>query len=204
MADHHLNPPDHDPGEHPLLTHELALLARQLPTDVVDELADGLHQTYRHHLTRTRDPDLAATAAVAEFGDAHTLARAFTDESPGRRTSRVLLATGPLVGACWAVAFITGQAWTWPVPGLARAGVAATLVATILVIARLALGRVRYRSLQTVAAAASALVLGIDATMILAVVTVAPTPTAPLGLAYTVSACRLVLTGRRLPVLLHA
>jgi hypothetical protein len=203
MADHHLNPPGSS-ADHPLIAHQVNLLARELPADLVDELADGLHQTYRHHLSHTGDPDLAATAAVTEFGDAPTVTRAFTEQSPGRRTAQTLLVTGPLVGACWAAAFITGRAWTWPVPGPARLAVATALILTIAVIARLALGRVRYRPLHRAAAAASALVLTIDITMIVLVITVAPTITAPLGLACALSASRLALTGRRLPTLLRA
>lgn len=208
MADHPLNPPGPDVGPsgsagHPLLAVQLSALARQLPADVVEELADGLHRTYRHHLSRTGDPDRAARAAVAEFGDAVTLARAFADQSPGRGTARVLLATGPLVGACWAAALVTGHAWAWAVPGLVKAGFAGALIATIAVLARLTFGQPSYRTLNRAAAAASVLVITVDTAMIVLALAVAPAATVPLGLASALSASRLVLTSRRLPALLR-
>jgi hypothetical protein len=43
----------------------------------------------------------------------------FTRQAPGRRAARLLLATGPLVGACWAAALTSGRAWTWPVSAIA-------------------------------------------------------------------------------------
>jgi len=43
-------------------------------------------------------PDAAARAAVAEVGEPALVAGAFTRASPARRTARLLLMTGPMVG----------------------------------------------------------------------------------------------------------
>ena len=47
----------------------LAALAVNLPGRIVEELADGLDETYRGYLGRGLAPDVAARAAVAEFGE---------------------------------------------------------------------------------------------------------------------------------------
>jgi len=48
--------------------------------------------------------------------DPQVIIAAFTQLSPARGAARRLLATGPLAGACWGTALITGRAWTWPIP----------------------------------------------------------------------------------------
>lgn len=106
-------------------------LARRLPDSIVDELIDGLEQTYLHHLGAGLIPDAAAREALAEFGDLHTLTDLFAAEATARRAARWLLATGPLVGGCWATLLITARAWDWPVPALARAGFGLLLCAVI-------------------------------------------------------------------------
>src|SRR5438034_11542709 len=103
-----------------LISGYLDALAGQLPGPVVEELADGLEETYRRHLGLGLTPGTAARAAVAEFGDPDLIAAEFTRAHPARRAARRLLAAGPVVGACWAVALLTGRAWTWPVPAAAR------------------------------------------------------------------------------------
>jgi hypothetical protein len=99
-----------------LISGYLDALAGQLPGPVVEELADGLEETYRRHLGPGLTSEAAAQAAVTEFGDADLIAAAFTRTHPARRAARRLLAAGPVVGACWAVALVTGRAWTWLVP----------------------------------------------------------------------------------------
>ena len=96
-----------------LISGYLDALASQLPGPVVEELAGGLEDTYRRHLGLASE---AARAAVAEFGDPGLIAAEFARAHPARRAARRLLAAGPVVGACWAVALVTGRAWTWPVP----------------------------------------------------------------------------------------
>jgi len=99
-----------------LISGYLDALAGQLPGPVVEELAGGLEDTYRRHLGLGLASEAAARAAVAEFGDPGLIAAEFARAHPARRAARRLLAAGPVVGACWAVALVTGRAWTWPVP----------------------------------------------------------------------------------------
>lgn len=112
-----------------------ASLARRLPDSVVEELSDGLEQTYRRHLDAGFSPDAAAREAVAEFGDPHTLADLFASASPARQAARLLLATGPLVGGCWATLLVFGRAWEWPVPTIGRAGFGLLLCSVIALLA---------------------------------------------------------------------
>ena len=102
-----------EPG---LIRDYLAALSAELPAPVVVELAGGLEQTHRHYLGQGLDPDAAARAAVAEFGEPQVVVAAFTSTSPARRAARKLLAIGPVVGACWGAALVINRAWAWPVP----------------------------------------------------------------------------------------
>jgi hypothetical protein len=110
-----------------------------LPADVLDELTDGLIETYDRLRDRGLAPDDAARAALADFGALHDIVEAFADITPGRRAARMLLATGPLAGTCWALALLTGHAWRWPVPltgHLAFAALMLMIVATLVTAAR--------------------------------------------------------------------
>jgi hypothetical protein len=100
----------------PLITGYIAGLRRSLPAALADEAADGLTEAYEHHLAAGTADQEAAQAALAEFGDLPTVIAEFTRQSPARRAARLLLATGPAVGTCWAAAVIAGRAWTWPPP----------------------------------------------------------------------------------------
>ncbi|MCI0690300.1 MAG: hypothetical protein L0Y54_24135, partial [Sporichthyaceae bacterium] len=106
-------------ASHQLIDAYLAELGARLPADTIDELADGLTETWQHHLRLGINPDQAARAAIAEFGTTQQINDAFVASAPGRRTARMLLATGPLAGICWGTSLITAKAWTWPIP---RAG----------------------------------------------------------------------------------
>jgi hypothetical protein len=103
-----------------LIDGYLAELSADLPGRIVEELADGLDETYRRYLGQGLAQDAAARAAAAEFGEPRVVMAAFTDASRGRRTARRLLAVGPGVGTCWAIVLITARAWQWPVPMVAR------------------------------------------------------------------------------------
>jgi hypothetical protein len=84
-------------------------------------------------------PEEAAAAAMAEFGDPELIAAEFARAHPARRAARWLLAAGPVVGLCWAVALVTGRAWTWPVPmavGIAPGLALVAVVALLAVAAR--------------------------------------------------------------------
>lgn len=64
---------------HHLIDAQLTVLATRLPAQAVEELADGLLEAYEARLADA-DPDVAARAAIAEFGDADTI-------RPGSRSS---------------------------------------------------------------------------------------------------------------------
>ena len=73
-----------------LISSYLAVLAAELPASIVEELADGLAETYRSHLRQDLAPDHAAQAAVAEFGDPHVIVAEFARVNPSRRAARLL------------------------------------------------------------------------------------------------------------------
>jgi hypothetical protein len=52
-----------------------------------------------------------------------------------RAAARLLLATGPVVGACWAAALILIRAWAWPVPAVARLSFGTVLLLAVLALA---------------------------------------------------------------------
>jgi hypothetical protein len=83
-----------------LIDDYLAGLRRRLPAPIAEEAAAGLLETYEHHLASDAGDQEAARAALAEFGDLTTVAGEFTRQAPGRRAARLLLATGPVAGAC--------------------------------------------------------------------------------------------------------
>jgi hypothetical protein len=58
---------------HPLIAAELEALAQRLPSQAVEELADGLAEAYEYQLHEHGDPAAAARAAIAAFGDADTV-----------------------------------------------------------------------------------------------------------------------------------
>lgn len=183
-----------EPG---LITRYQAELAAQLPAQIVDELADGLCETYQHYLGQGLAADAAAEAAIAEFGEPQLILAAFTRDSPARRAARRLLATGPAVGGCWAAALITGRAWTWPSPVEARTVFAATLITAVGLLTAAALGR-RYRTVRRATAAGCAAAAALDTAMLVFVTLAVPAITWPLILAATVSAARIALTSTTL------
>ncbi len=115
-------------ASHALIDAHLAALRRRLPSAAVDELADGLIETYDQRLRDGLDADSAAATAVTEFGSVDEVSEAFGRHSPGHRAAVSLLTTGPIVGGCWVASFIAWRAWTWPHAGTA----ALTFVAGLL------------------------------------------------------------------------
>ena len=145
---------------------------RALPAEVVDELADGLLETYDRYRTLGHPPDDAARAAITEFGTAQQIVAAFDQTTPGRRTSRLLLATGPLVGACWGTALVTARVWTWPIPAWAPPALGATLLTVIVLLLRASRAPwVRARRAASVGVGGLTL---LDTVMIVSAVTAAP------------------------------
>ena len=141
-----------------------ATLARRLPAAILDELADGLEQTYHRYLDGGLDPDAAARAAVEEFGDPDALADLFAADAPARRTARLLLGTGPLVGGCWAALLIAVRAWDWPVPAIGDAG-AALVLATVIALLAIAASTGSYRRAQHTATLACLGLIALDSTL---------------------------------------
>ena len=184
-----------------LISDYLAALSAQLPAPVVEELADGLDQTRQHYLDQGLDPDAATGAALAEFGPPQVIVAAFTRVSPARRTARGLLATGPVVGACWAAALLTSRAWTWPVPIAGRVLFGLVLVSIIGLLATAAFGS-KYRSVGRAGAAGCVGITAFDAAMLITVTLALPAVIGPVTLAMAASAARLIFTARALrPVL---
>ena len=188
-------------AEPSLITGYLAELSAQLPAPVVEELADGLDQTLRHHLGQGLDTTAAAEAAITEFGQPQVILAAFTRTSPARRAARRLLATGPIVACCWAAELITSRAWRWPVPVEPRIMFGVTLITVTGLLAAAALGG-NYRSVSRAGTAGCIGIAALDSTMLIAMPLAVPAVAWPLILAATASAVRLAITARTLrPVL---
>jgi fatty acid desaturase len=174
-----------------LIDGYLAALSADLPQPIVEELADGLEETCRRYIGQGLDPDAAARAAVAEFGEPRVIVAAFTRASRGRSTARRLLAAGPVVAVCWAIVLITARAWQWPVPVAGRVLFGVTLITVIGLLATAAVGR-RYRSVCRTAAAGCVGIAILDVVMIGTVLIIAPVLVWPVVLAVAVSAGRSV------------
>jgi len=183
-----------------LISDYLATLSAHLPPQLVEELADGLDQTYRHYVQQGLADDAAAEAAMAEFGEPQMIVSAFARTSPARHAARRLLATGPVVGACWAAALVTGRAWAWPVPTGARIGFGVALITVISLLASAALGS-RYRTIGRAGTAGCAGIAALDTAMLIFVTVTVPAMAWPLTLALTVSAARIIFTTRTLSLM---
>jgi hypothetical protein len=189
-------------AEHHLIEDYVTTLRGRLPADAVDELADGLTETYRHHLSRGHDPDRAAQVAIDEFGAPDLILTAFVRQAPGRQAALTMLFTGPVVGGCWAATLIAGRAWTWPVPPTVKVTAGAILLAVISTLVVAATSRRSYRR-TSVSAIAGLGLIALDLTMLTAVLLLAAVPLVwPMILAIPASATRVVLTTRTLTRLL--
>ena len=147
---------------HALIRAQLDRLRDQLPPDLVDELADGLEETYTARLAVLQDPDQAARAAIEDFGDAPTILRAAWRQSPARRHAILLLATGPIAAAAWAPTLLIQQAWQWPIPAPLRWVAAAGLVVTGALVVAVLAGRVPYRRRRPTLVAGTVALLALD------------------------------------------
>jgi hypothetical protein len=182
----------------PLITGYVSGLHRQLPAALAEEAAAGLLEAYEYHLASGADEDDAGHAAIAEFGDLALVVDEFTRQAPGRRAARLLLATGPVAGSCWAAALILGRAWTWPVPAAVRLGGGAALLLAVAGLAVAATSRHSYQRIR-LACAACVVILVLDATAVTAVLLAGPVLTRALSLAAAVSLGRIAFTVRMLP-----
>jgi hypothetical protein len=189
-------------ADHELIQAHLAELARRLPADAVDELADGLAETYRHHLATGADPHSAARRALTEFGTPDQITAAFTALSPGRGAARTLLMTGPPVGAVWAIALVTGHAWQWPIPTPARLAIGLLMLSATCALIIGATGRARYAHTRTAVLAGGIGLIALDAAALTGLALAAPTMAWPLALAASASLTRIAMTARTLPPVL--
>jgi hypothetical protein len=180
-----------------LIDAYLARLSAQLPAPIVAELADGLDQTRQHFLDQGMAPDAADGAALAEFGEPHVVVAAFTHASPARRAARKLLATGPMVGACWAAALVINRAWGWPVPEEVRFLLGIVLITAVGMLTAAAFSR-HYRSAGRAAAAGCLGITALDAAMLIAMPFAAPAVIWPIAVAMAASLARLTFTARAL------
>jgi hypothetical protein len=184
---------------HELITAQLDILAARLPSQAVEELADGLEEAYERRLEEYGDSEMAAREAIAEFGDAETIMTAFFRYSPWRRTALVLLTTGPIMGAAWGTTLLTADAWAWPVPLPARIlyGVAlATIVTVLIVVIR---EKHAYRRTRPATIAGALGLIALDGLALIAIATMAPVPTWPMAIAVPASLIRILATVRGLP-----
>jgi hypothetical protein len=178
-----------------LIRGYLEVLAAQLPGPIVEELAGGLTETHRSYLARGLSPDMAAEAAVAEFGSAEEILAAFARVNPARRAARRLLGLGPVVGGCWAAALVTSRTWPglWPAP--ARVMLGLVLVSCIGLLAVAALGR-RYRVAFYSGVAGCVGFAALDASLIVGVLVVAGVASWMTAIAMAFSFARIAFCAR--------
>jgi hypothetical protein len=184
-----------------LIRDYLAALAAQLPAPVAEELADGLAETYNSYLRQGLAPGRAAESAVTEFGEPHVIVDGFARVNPARSAARRLLWIGPAVGACWAAALITSQAWTWPVPPVTRILPGLILITVIGLLVTAAFGT-RYRLAARAGAAGCAGTTLLDIMMIIGVAFAVPSMTWVMTAAMAASAGRIAFSARTLRAVL--
>lgn len=184
-----------------LIESYLAVLSAQLPASIVAELADGLAETQRCYQRQGLGPGRAAEAAVAEFGEPHVILAEFARVNPGRRAARRLLAAGPAVGGCWALALGTSRAWAWPVPLPARI-LPGLLLLTVIGLLAAAAFATSYRLAARAGAAGCAGMALLDTLMITGVTFAIPSLTWVTIAAMAASTVRIAFSARTLRPLL--
>jgi hypothetical protein len=184
-------------ADHDLIGGYLAGLAGRVPRDAVDELADGLIETWQHHQRAGLDPTTAAEAAIAEFGSVERVGEAFVTAAPGRRVSRLLLASGPVVGAWWGVSLAADHAWSWPADARVVAGCVLLLPAVVLCLLAAATTRHSYRRTRLGIFGACG-VVALDLGMVAAALLLAPVLIWPMAVAVPISLTRVAVVLSRL------
>lgn len=190
-------------ASHQLIDTYLSELAGRLPADAVDEIADGLHEAWRHHLDGGAAPAEAAQAAITEFGPPTLVTRAFVVNAGGRRTARLLLATGPIFGISWGACLLIARVWTWPIPAPAAGVFAATLLTVVGCLVMAATSRRDYGRTRLGHVGAVGLVV-LDTAMIATVLLAAPNLVWPMAIAVAASLARMGITLRQAQRLLGA
>ena len=180
-----------------LIQGYLAELARHLPSETVEELADGLEETFQHQLRRGLSPTEAAHLAIAEFGRPPLVTAAFAHQSSGRRTAIALLATAPIFAGLWGTTLITAHAWNWQIPAVAAVAFGVTLFAVAAILGTVA--RSNKPTTARLAGPASAGLIMLDLGLLVAVAIAAPVVTWAMALAIPASLIRVAAAGRNLP-----
>jgi hypothetical protein len=186
---------------HPLIDDYLATLAGRLPADAVDELADGLTETYLQQRFAGLEPEAAARTAITGFGRPEIVVAAFVRQAPGRRAALLLLGSGPIAGLCWGTTLVWSRAWTWPVPIALRLVFGLALLAVVALLVLAATGDRSYRRTRLAAGAGLGLI-GLDGAILTAMVLIAPPFVWPMALAVPASLTRMAVTARLMPGLL--
>ncbi|MET9240929.1 hypothetical protein [Nonomuraea sp. NPDC003709] len=187
---------------HELIAAQLAILAERLPAQAVEELADGLQEAYEARLAELHDPDVAARAAIAEFGDADTITAAFVRESPWRRMALTLLATGPIMGVVWGPTLLSARVWDWPIPLVVRIAYGMVLVGAALTLLTVARAKHAYRRTRIATLAAATGLITLDIGMIAAAMSMSSSVVWPLLVAVPASLIRILATLRAMPAAL--
>jgi len=186
-------------AHHDLIRSYLNELAQRLPADTIEELADGLEESYQCHRRRGLSATDAARSAIAEFGLPRQVVSAFAHQSAGHRTAFALLASAPLFALLWGATLITTRAWTWHLPPAAAVSYGATLVTVAAVLLTVATSETP--TTTRLAGPASLVLIMLDLGMLAAIATVTPALTWLMALAVLASLTRIALTGRNLPSL---
>lgn len=183
-------------ASHHVIDAYLAELARRLPPDVIDELADGLAEAYHCHVASGLSPADAAAAATTDFGDPSRITAEFARQSRGRRTALAMLATGPVFAVLWGASLVTAQAWTWNVPAGAIIAYATALLTVVAAFVVVATSHSYPRAGVTAAACVG--LIALDAVMLVAVGFVAPTLSWPMIIAVPASFARITVGAHQL------
>jgi hypothetical protein len=184
-------------AEHRLIAAYRDDLLARLPAHLADEVSDGLADAHEKYVGQGLNPDQAASAAIAEFGNADVVAEAFRHICPAAMAARILIVTGPVVGGCWAVALIADRAWDWPIPVAVRLLVGVILAGSVLLLVSSALAR-RYQAVRRAGLAGCLGLAALDVCVITTVALVAPGLQWLLVVAASASAVRLTFLARRL------
>lgn len=187
---------------HELIERHLRTLAERLPDPVVDELADGLLASYDDQMERLGDPDAAAQAALADFGDADTVTAAFIRASPARHAAFTLLVAGPIVGMSWGATLVTANGWTSAIPLSARLALGLLIGSVALMLVTALRAQRHYRTVRLAALGGAATVAIVDTVMLGMVVTLVPPPSLFLLVALSGSVARIMLAVRAVPTLI--
>ena len=179
-------------AEHRLIAAYRDDLLARLPSHLADEVADGLADAHDKYIGQGLNPDQAASAAIAEFGNAGLVAEAFRRACLAWRVARALIITGPLVGGCWAAALIADRAWEWPIPIAVRFMVGVVLAGSVLLLVASALAR-RYQQVRRAGLAGCLGLAVLDVCVITTAVLLAPSLRWLLVVAVCASAVRLTV-----------